>query len=41
MAAETEKAAMQGIAALGSSAGAWNQRILLNSDIDCICENRV
>jgi hypothetical protein len=33
--------AMQGIAALGSNAGAWNQRILLNSDIDCICENSV
>jgi len=41
MTAETKKAAMQGIAALGSSAGAWNQRILLNSDIDCICENSV
>ena len=39
--AETKKAAMQGIAALGSNAGAWNQRILLYSDIDCICENSV
>ena len=41
--AESQRArvAMLGIAALGSNAGAWNQRILLNSDIDCICENSV
>ncbi len=41
MAAETKKAAMQGIAAFGCSSGAVNQPILLNSDIDCICENSV
>lgn len=38
---QTKKAAMQGIAALGYCAGRRNQRILLNSDIDCICENSV
>ncbi len=38
---ETKKAAMQGIAAFQGVTRGKRQRILLNNDIDCICEKIV